>query len=91
MIFVGDSLRGDILTSLIAHKNDSQISGQGILVLKDKNALIQIKKQISEDGYLKSMIETISIYGLVVNDVPLDEEGKPILLSIFKEKFLEKL
>ena len=46
MIFVGDSLRGDIGTSLTARENNAGIFGQGILVLKDRDALLEIEKQI---------------------------------------------
>lgn len=91
LIFVGDSIRGDIGTSLTAREKDREIHGQGILVLKDKEALIKIKKQISEDPQLKSMTDSINIDALVVEDVPLDEKGNPMLLSRFRDKFLEKL
>ncbi|MFA4975291.1 MAG: HAD family hydrolase [Candidatus Paceibacterota bacterium] len=91
LIFVGDSLRGDIGSSILAHNKDKEISGQGILVLKDKEALIEIKKQISEDPKLKMIVDTINIHGLVVDDVPLDEQGKPMILSRYKDKFFEKL
>jgi phosphoglycolate phosphatase-like HAD superfamily hydrolase len=91
LIFVGDSLRGDIGTSLIAKSQNQELSGQGILVLKDRNALIEIKKQISEDGSLKAVVDSMEIHGLVVSDVPLDEKGNPMLLSRFRDQFLEKL
>jgi phosphoglycolate phosphatase-like HAD superfamily hydrolase len=92
LIFVGDSIRGDIGSGVVARSKDKEISGgQGILVLKDKKTLIEIKKQISEDSQLKSMVNSIDIHGLVVEDVPLDERGKPMLLSRFRDKFLEKL
>ena len=91
LIFVGDSLRGDIGTSIIAHNLDKEIVGQGILVLKDKAALIEIKKQISQDPYLRSIANSINVYGLVISDVPKDEKGNPMLLSRFSNKFLEKL
>lgn len=91
LIFVGDSIRGDIGSSIIARGKDNEISGQGILVLKDKDALIEIKKQISEDPHLKSLVDSIDIHGLVVDDVPLDEQGKPMMLSIYRDKFFEKL
>lgn len=91
LIFVGDSIRGDIGTSLTARLKDKEIHGQGILVLKDKGALIEIKKQISEDPELKSMVNSINIHGFVVDDVPSDEKGNPMLLSRFRDKFFEKL
>ncbi len=91
LIFVGDSIRGDIGSSITARLKDKEIHGQGVLVLKDKDALIQIKKQINEDSDLKSIVDSIDIHGLVVSDVPLDEKGNPMLLSRFRNKFLEKL
>jgi hypothetical protein len=92
LIFVGDSIRGDIGSSIIARDKDKEISGgQGILVLENKKALLEIKKQISEDPNLKSIVDSMDIHGLVVDDVPLDEKGEPMLLSRFQGQFLEKL
>ena len=91
LIFVGDSLRGDIGTSLKAKGKDQDLSGQGILVLKDKAALVEIKKQINGDPELRAIVDSINIHGLIVSDVPLDEKGNPMLLSRFRGQFLEKL
>ena len=91
LIFVGDSLRGDIGSSLIAKNKNKKILGQGVLVLNNKKELIQIKKQISKDPKLKMVTDSMNIYGLVIEDVPLDEEKNPMLLSRFADKFLEKL
>ena len=90
-IFVGDSLRGDIGTSLLTEEQDSKILKQGILVLENKKALIEIKKQISEDPVLNKMVRSMDVHGFVVEDVPLDEKGEPMLLSSSRNKFLEKL
>lgn len=91
LIFVGDSLRGDIGTSLIARRKDPGIIGQGILVLKNKQALLEIKKQINENRELRNLADSINIYGFITENVPLDEQGNPMLLSIYYDKFLEKL
>jgi len=91
LIFVGDSIRGDIGSSIMARLKDKEIKGQGILVLKDKNALIEIKKQISADPHLKLLADSMDIYGLIVDDVPLDEKGELMFLSRFRNKFFEKL
>ena len=91
LIFVGDSLRGDIGTSLLAKEKDPELKGQGILVLKDKEALLKIKKQINEDPKLNEMVRSINVHGFVVDSVPLDERGEPMLLSRFHDEFLEKL
>jgi hypothetical protein len=37
------------------------------------------------------MTDSINIDALMVEDVPLDEKGNPMLLSRFRDKFLEKL
>ncbi len=91
LIFVGDSLRGDIGMSLLAHKKDSQIFGQGILVLKDRQALVETERQISADSKLREMADKVNITAIIIDDVPLDDKGSPILLSRFKDKFLQKL
>lgn len=89
LIFVDDSLRGDIGTGL--NVNKKIISGQGILVLKDREALLEIQKQISADQKLRQIADNIDVHGLVVSDVPLDEKGNPMLLSRFRRQFLTKL
>jgi len=91
MIFVGDSLRGDIGTSLTAREKNEGIFGQGILVLKDKNALIEIEKQINENPELRHIADSIDVHGFVVEDVPLDEKGNPTLYSPGRKDFLKKL
>ena len=87
LIFVGDSLRGDIGTSL----NTRGQNKQGILVLKDKESLVEIEKQINADPSLRHIANSIDVQGFVVDEVPIDEKGNPILLSRFREKFLKKL
>ncbi len=91
LIFVGDSLRGDIGIGLAAREKDREIKGQGILVLKNREALVEVKREISKDPALRALVDSIDIHGLVISNVPLDETGKPMLLSRFKSQFLEKL
>jgi len=91
MIFVGDSLRGDIGTSLMAREKNKGIFGEGILVLKDRNALIEMEKQINKNRELRKIADNINVYGFVVDDVPLDEKGNPIMLSRSRDKFIKKL
>jgi len=91
LIFVGDSLRGDIGISIIAKNKNKEIYGKGILVLENKEALIQIKKEISQNMELKKLVDSIDIYGFVVKDVPIGPDGEPMVISSFQEKFLEKL
>jgi len=91
LIFVGDSIRGDIGTCLLAREKDKEIHGQGILILKNKEELVNIKKQINENPELNRLVNSIEVHGLMVDDVPKDEKGNPMLLSRFRDKFLEKL
>ena len=81
LIFVGDSLRGDIGSSLLATKEDKEIHGQGVLVLKDKKALIEIKKQINENEEINKLVRSININAFIVDDVPKDMKGNPMLFS----------
>ncbi len=91
LVFVGDSIRGDIGSSILAKEKDKEIHGQGILVLKDKNDLIEIKKQIDENPEINKLVRTIDVHALVLSDVPKDKNGEPILLARSSEKFWEKL
>jgi len=91
IIFVGDSLRGDIGTSLKARERNEDISGQGILVLKDKNELIEMKKKISTDPELQHIVASMKVQAFVVDDVSLDENGNPILHSSYQKEFLKRL
>lgn len=91
LIFVGDSLRGDIGSILIAREKDIDLIGEGILVLKDKHALIEIKKQINEDPKLIELVRSMDVHAFVLEEVPLDENGKPTLLIRYSDKFFEKL
>ena len=91
MIFVGDSIRGDIGTSMKAREKNTGIFGQGILVLEDKNALIEMRKKISSDPELKKIVDSIDVHAFVVDSVPLDKNNKPTLYSSGRENFLEKL
>jgi phosphoglycolate phosphatase-like HAD superfamily hydrolase len=91
LIFVGDSLRGDIGTELKVKIDGEIVHGQGILVLRDKKELIEIKKLISKEIELKKITESINIFGLMVEEVPKDKDGSPMFLSRFQEKFMEKL
>lgn len=91
LIFVGDSIRGDIGTSLSAREKNAGIYGQGILVLEDQKALIEMEKQINADPKLRHIADNIDVQGFVVSNVPLDDKGNPMLLSRFRDKFLKKL
>ena len=91
MVFIGDSLRGDIGTSIKAREKNRAIFGQGILVLENKEALIEMEKMINQDPELRKIAENIDVSGLVLSDVPLGSDGKPSLLSRLRKKFMKKL
>lgn len=91
LIFVGDSIRGDIGSSVLANNKDKEIYGQGVLVLKDKKALIEIKKQINENPEINKLVRSINVNAFIVDEVPLDKNGNPILFSFGHYNFLEKL
>lgn len=90
LIFVGDSIRGDIGTGILANKEDKEIHGQGILVMKDKKDLIEIKKQISENPDLYKLVNSMEINALMT-DYTVDTEGKITLASYHRNDFLERL
>ena len=90
LIFVGDSLRGDIGSGLTARLKNKEISGgQGILVLRNRKDLFEIEEEINKNPDLRLMADSMKIYGFIVEDVPLDEKGNPMLLSRFQDKFLK--
>jgi phosphoglycolate phosphatase-like HAD superfamily hydrolase len=94
LIFVGDSIRGDIGVSLKAAEQDKGITHmKGILVLKSNEDLIGIEKQINEDENINKLVRKIdNIDALVVDEVPRDEKtGDPMLFSIYRKDFLKKL
>jgi phosphoglycolate phosphatase-like HAD superfamily hydrolase len=91
LIFVGDSIRGDIGTGLAAKLKDKEIVGQGVLVLRDKAELLEMKRKISQDPALRHLADSMEINALVLADVPLDEHGNPMLFSRFRHQFLERL
>ena len=90
LIFVGDSIRGDIGTSILANKKDNEIHGQGILILKNKEELIKIKKQINEDPELYKLVNSMEINAFMTDNA-IDSNGEVTLASYNRDKFLERL
>lgn len=91
LIFVGDSLRGDV-GSGAKFGNYRSGSGSGILVLEDDKELAEIQKQIaSGDPELQKILASVSTEAFVVNDVPKNADGSPELASKGREDFLHKL
>lgn len=91
LIFVGDSIRGDIGSGVHFCKDHPGFKGYGILVVEDIPALIEMRHLVNTDEYINSIIRAIPIYAFVVKDVPKNKEGKPSLLSVDMDKFFFRL
>ncbi|MFZ2204964.1 MAG: hypothetical protein WAV23_00015 [Minisyncoccia bacterium] len=91
LIFVGDSIRGDIGSGVHFCKNNMGFKGYGILVVEDAVALNEIRHLVNTDEYINSIIKMIPTYAFVVNDVPKNKEGNPSLLSADMDKFFFRL
>lgn len=91
LIFVGDSIRGDVGSGAMFCKNHFGYNGYGIVVLENEKALIEVRHLVNTDLYINSIISKIPTYGFVVADVPHTPDGKPSLLARDMPKFLFKL
>ncbi len=91
LIFVGDSIRGDVGSGALFCKNNLGYFGYGILVLENKGSLIEVRHLVNNDKYINSIINIIPTYGFVVDGVPLKPDGTPSLLARDMPKFLFKL
>ena len=91
LVFIGDSIRGDIGSGLAFCKNNPGYKGHGIVVLEDVKALIEMRHLVNYDQYVQSIVSSMPIYGFVVSDVPVDSQGKPSLLDRNMSKFFFKL
>lgn len=91
LVVVGDSLRGDIGSASKLKALDSNIKSQGVLVLEDKDALLDIQKQIETDPDLQRIISNIDTNALIIEEVPISQAGKPLLGSWHRKNFLTKL
>lgn len=91
LIFVGDSIRGDVGSGAMFCKNHNGYSGYGIVVLENDQTLIDIRHLVNTDKHIHSIISLLPTYGFVVSDVPCTEDGKPSLLARDMPKFLFKL
>ena len=91
LIFVGDSIRGDIGTCILASKADKEIHGQGILVIKDKTDLINIKKQINENPELNNLVNAMEINAFMTDNA-IDEKGQVASFAQYNRgNFFERL
>jgi len=91
LIFVGDSIRGDIGSGALFCKNNLGYKGYGIVVLENKNALIELRHLVNNDEHVHSITSQIPTYGFVTEDVPHAVDGHFSLLARDMNKFLFKL
>lgn len=91
LIFIGDSIRGDIGSGMLFCERNPDYGGYGIVVLQDEKSLIDIKHMINNDTYIHKIISKLPTYGFVVNNVPMNINGKPSLLERDMPKFLFRL
>jgi phosphoglycolate phosphatase-like HAD superfamily hydrolase len=91
LIFIGDSIRGDIGSGLLFCKNTPGYSGYGILVVSDMNALIETRTLIDTDQNINNLVSHMPIYALVVSEIPQNHNGFFSLLSVHSDKFFFKL
>lgn len=91
IVIVGDSLSGDIGSGARFKKfNEDGIFIKGILVLKDRNELVTIQKQIKNSETLKEIIKNTDTEAFIFDEVRLDENAVPIILPPDKN-FLVKI
>ena len=88
LIVVGDSLRGDV-GSLA--KLGHEFSGQGIVVVPETESLAKLKKQIDGQDDLRQVIADLDTQALVIDQVPVNKQGRPMLSSLYRHRFLNKL
>lgn len=91
LIFIGDSIRGDIGSGALFCKNNPGFGGYGIVVLENKDDLIKLRHLVNEDQNIHNIIFQMPTYGFVVEDVPLSSDNHFSLLSRDMSKFLFKL
>jgi|SRR3989338_5046285 len=89
-ILIGDSIRGDVGVGLRLPK---EWGGRmkGIVVYDDKAALKEEQLKIQTDPSLQELVSKMDVSGLVVENVPFDRKGNPMLSSPHQDKFLTKL
>lgn len=91
IVIVGDSLFGDIGSGYrFLDFNKEGIFIKGILVLKNREELSEIRKQIKNREDLKEIIKNTDTEAFIFDEVKLDANGVPIILPPDKN-FLVKL
>lgn len=91
LIIVGDSLRGDIGSGFKYKAGGEEIQIKGILVVENKQELHTIQEQISQDKDLQQITNHTDTEAFVVDSVPIDIDGEPLLFSKGRRDFLFKL
>lgn len=91
LIFVGDSIRGDIGSGALFCKNNLGYAGMGILVVDDMDMLLQIRHLINTNESIHDIVSTLPTSAFVVNSVPKDTNGHFSLLDRGLDKFLFRL
>lgn len=91
LIFIGDSIRGDVGSGALFCEKNPGYRGYGIVVLSDEKSLIEVKHMVNNDKYINNIISKLPTYGFVVDNVPLNINGKPSLLARDIPKFLFRL
>lgn len=90
LILIGDSLHSDIG---VAKKLpvDWRAKAKGLLILENQEALEQLQQQASSNPEITQLISDLDVSGLVIEQVPLNDRGVPMLSSKHRRKFLHQL
>ncbi len=90
LILVGDSLGQDIGAAR-GLPEEWHARLKGLLVMRDQAALTEAQQQISGDPELAELVSTVDVSGLMIDRVPLNEHGTPMLSSKYRNQFIERL
>ncbi len=70
LIFIGDSIRGDIGSGALFCQMNPEYKGTGILVLKDMDALLSIRSLVNTDEHIRDIVSAIPISAFVIDSTP---------------------
>src|SRR3989344_3985787 len=87
LILVGDFIRGDVGVGMKL-PNDWKSKIKGLVILDNQEALHQLQSQIENDPSLQQQVAAIDTSALVIENVPVDSRGEPILTSRYRNRFL---
>lgn len=90
LILAGDSIRGDVG---VGRKLPQEWAAKikGLVIIEDQSALEQMQQQISTDPDLIDLVSKIDTSGFVVDQVPVNSRGVPMLGGKHQGQFLKKL